>query len=360
MSTIELPILASKQEQLKYLVEVLNKNIPEDYKKGIQLYRGAIDRDKQSTNKDIEAMIKSNVPKDFVITLHAPFIVTNPKPKYNFTTKKVEDMVQENILLAESINANSMIIHLNSVFYHPERLPDSSNLMGYFELFRWKNKWDNYEIVKKEVIDVAYGILKDIARKTKVKISVENMPMPLGGDITTDPTKLIYDPKLATYESIIEFLKEFSDFKNIGVCFDTAHYKISQLTLNDIIRRSNGNLTYNELKNEGFLGLYPERFSLQPDIKDVVKELIDRKVLFDLQIADTDKRWVKNSRLLREGLPIKNDNSGKELLYITKYVAENSPNTPISFDIEEEDYLNLKNQIDSLKIFFNYMNSKGL
>jgi hypothetical protein len=360
MSIIELPALASSKEQIKYVVNLLNKYIPENHKKGIQIYRGGINRDKQSSNNFIESTIKKDIPNDFIINLHAPFIVTNPNPEYNFTSDQVKPMILENISLAESINADSLIIHLNSIFYNPERLIDNSNLKNYFELFKWKNEWNNYNIAKKEIINIAYNLLKDISKKTKIKLSIENLVIPLLGGTTTNIKNLLYDPKLNTYESIIEFLNEFSDFKNVGLCFDVAHYKITQMTINNLIQKHKKTLTQDILKKEGFFGLYPERFSLQPSIKEVVKELVSRKILFDLQIADTGPIWIKNSKLLEEGLPIKNNDSGRELLDVAKYVAENSPDTPISFDIEEHDYLHRTNQINALKLFLKYINAKSL
>lgn len=360
MSAIGLPVLASNQKQYKYVVSILNDLVPKPFRKGIQLYRGGFDREEPATERVISGIVKEEVPDDFIINLHAPFITKTVLPEYNFTSEKVKSMVSKNISLAESINARSLTIHFNTLFYHPERLSDPSIPQIDFDLFKWKSKWDSYPFVKKEVIDVAYNILKEIAESTKIKISVENMPIPLIGDIHKYPMSLVYDPKLNTYESIIEFLEEFSNFKNIGLCFDAAHYKLVQVTLNPLVKEYGNNLNYGIMKSKGFLGLYPERFSLQPDINTVVKRLISKNVLFDLQVADAGKKWIKDLQLLEEGLPMYNNDFGKELLKMLKYTVENSPDTFVSFDIEERDYLNRQNQINSLKMFFNYLSSKNL
>ena len=360
MSTIELPILVSYPEQVGYVVSILNKYVPKHYKKGIQVYRGSVNRDKQVSNREIETTIKNNVPKNFVINLHAPFIVTGPKPEYNFTSDKVENMMLENISLAESINADSLIIHLNSTFYHPNRLADSSNSKENFELFRWKNRWNDYKTVKEEVIDPAYDLLKNISRKTRTKISVENLLIPIGGDSTKNPRNLLYDPKLNTYESIIDFLDNFSSFKNVGFCFDTAHYEITQNTINNLIKKYGKRITQEDIMKEGFIGLYPEKFSLQPNLKDVIKELISKNALFDLQIANSNGGWVKDLKLIEEGSPMTDDASRTKYFEVLEYVIKNSSNTTISFDIEEKDYMNRINQINSLKLFFEYLSSKGL
>ena len=360
MSVIGLPVLASKREQFPYVVDVLNKIVPKSFKKGIQIYRGGVNREDQVNGFYIEDVVKNEVPDDFVINLHAQFMVKTILPEYNFTSKKAKSVILNNISLAESINANSLTIHLSTFFYHPEHFLDSSVSSSNFNLFKWKDKWNTYAFVKKEVIDVAYELLKEIADNTNIKISVENMAIPIKGDVNKNPRDLIYDPKLHTYESIMEFLEEFYNFKNVGLCFDVTHYKLVQMTLNKMIHNYGDKLNYNYLEKEGFLGLYPEKFSLQPDMITVAKKIISKNSLFDLQVAEGGKIWIKNSQLLEEGLPLQDNDSGKDILKMLRYVVENSPDTLISFDIEEKDYLNRKNQINSLKMFFDYLSSKNL
>lgn len=351
MPIVGLPVLAGEREQYKYVVSILNKIVPSSFRKGIQIYRGAIGRESQVDDAYIKNIVKSEIPDDFVINLHAPFITRTIYPEYNFTSEKAKSVILNNILLAESINANSLTIHLSTFFHHPGSLNNSSS----YNLFKWKDRWDNYLFVKKEVIDVAYGILKDIAKNTNVKISVENLALPLAGNVSKNPIDLLYDPKIHTYESIIEFLEEFSDFENVGMCFDAVHYKLVQMTLNMMIHKYGNKLDYDSLKKEGFLGLYPERFSLQPDIGKIVRGIISRNALFDLQVAEIGKIWIKDIQLLEEGLPLQNNNSGRSILGMLEYVVEHSPDTFISFDIEEDNYLNRKNQINSLKMFFDFL-----
>ena len=203
-------------------------------------------------------------------------------------------------------------------------------------------------------------LLKNISRKTRTKISVENLLIPIGGDSTKNPRNLLYDPKLNTYESIIDFLDNFSSFKNVGFCFDTAHYEITQNTINNLIKKYGKRITQEDIMKEGFIGLYPEKFSLQPNLKDVIKELISKNALFDLQIANSNGGWVKDLKLIEEGSPMTDDASRTKYFEVLEYVIKNSPNTTISFDIEERDYMNRINQISSLKLFFEYLSSKGL
>ncbi|GEM_PF-2731505 len=357
---ISLPILAGKKDQLEAVVSILEREVPSSYRKGIQIYCGGMDRHKLDSYEGTIRNIREVVPRSYSITWHAPFGLRNPNSYYNFIDAESKESLAENIAIAEELGARSVIVHLTTSFYHPDRQPDETNggsyPKEYWKRYRWKPEWNDYERVKHEIIDVAYRHLREVANTTSMRIAVENMPLTLRGDISTKEEGLMYDPKLHTVRSIRDFLMQTNDLRNVGICLDTAHYELMRRTLG---------LVYSgdaSLEEGRFIGVnYPEILGEQPPLEEFTLELFRTGRLYEVQLAGAGELWLKDTHVLGEGTDIAPETvQGKELLKVAKFIALHAPGTPISFDINEpgespRKYLERPSQIRSLRSFFEYM-----
>jgi hypothetical protein len=172
------------------------------------------------------------------------------------------------------------------------------------------------------------------------------MPIPIKGDITTDPDEILYEPNMTAREDATEFCESTKQNENLKITFDTAHTKSAQEVLNRI--RKNGLTTKKDLKRTPFRGIYLEQTRQQPDIYHFLEEFLRREKIADVQLSDVGRLWKPYCHTLSEGAVLGDGLIGDEVFDI----AQNSmkyPDIPISIDVSEEDYINRPNQLKSLR-----------
>lgn len=348
MAIIQLPVNPLDEEQLVRKVSILTKVLSPSHKPGLLLYAGLFKENGDAHFSLIQRNLSLHVPKNYVLTLHAPFSAHVPTSKTNLAYSESLDTFGKAIQLAEEISASSITLHIGTNFY-----PESGRCLG------WPIKSNNDKNIEKMVVEPAFYNLLELARKTKIKISIENIPLPLKGNKTTDPSQIIYEPLLVTFESIKKFFNFFEGVPNVGLCLDTAHYGIAKETLNKLIGTKD-HLDNRLLCKAGFGPIYPERARLQPGWNNLIKEIMMLGgSIFDVQLSDYGKTWEpakgnNPGQLLEEGLGILEGKGSIELLVLGKEISSRW-DTPISFDIEVNDFLNPYKQISSVLMFQDYL-----
>ncbi len=351
MAVIQLPC-SPVSGRIKHAVEVLERVVPDDYKKGIQLFLGHPDY--LGKAEKIKKAVRG-IPPKYHLTVHAPFSAHVPLSKCNLSFDEGLETLRKSIRLAEELNAKSLTLHTNTNYYAPSKETKSSLV--------WNEDYDNYAVVQKEIIEKAFANIKKVAKETKLKLSVENIPIPLHGDRTTNPSDIIYEPCMTTKESMISFAKKFADVKNVGLCFDVCHYGDSRGMINALLRNYKP-LTLENIKKEGLGALYPEKLSIQPSMVEFMKEFVAAGGrIFDVQLSDHGEIWMKKTetskgRKLTEGLNLLEGKSGIEILETAEFAAKNFPDAALSFDIEVKDYENIVEQAAAIIMFLDYVEDK--
>ena len=324
MTIIQLPTIL-EASQLEAVQKLVDTYIPDEHEKGIQIFQGS--RENPLGNIDC-GELSQHLRGDYFVTLHAPFALEF-SPEYFMANPAPKLPLRKTFDAARKIDANSVTIHLSLAFTAP--MINSPAVWSYRSL----------DAAKEAFLDAAYQNVMDLARECDIKLGVENMPILYRGDYYNTLQKIRYEPALTTIEMILDFMRE----TNIGLCLDICHYNLNR----DIINDAGTSATPESLSELGIYGLLPGMMGQQPPVEDAVKKILSRGQIVDLQIADHGRKWIQNEQLMQEGLPIGAGRGGDGVLATAKYVARNSPKTPISLDVEEHDYIRRPNQLASLE-----------
>lgn len=113
---VELPS-AFAEEQIKAVVSILAKNLPSCVQPGIQLLQMDRTRKEAGDFYDLINLVKSIVPSDFHIEVHAPICPHDPQLDLNLANPKSTEIILANAFFAQAIGAETLIVHTNTVYY---------------------------------------------------------------------------------------------------------------------------------------------------------------------------------------------------------------------------------------------------
>jgi len=348
MPIIQLPASATKERNILRTIDVLSAVVPDGMKKSIQFFQTSVDG---LFSKRAEAIEKNarRIPDDVHLTIHAPFSPTAPQQGYNLSDPQGARLLRDTCMLAQRIGCNSVVAHFNTLYNHPES--------GMAPL--WNREWLSSKVVYEKIVRPTFDHIISIAESTNCHIAFENMPMPIHGDVTTDLKQIFFDPCMASFEFLSLFVDEFSSEKNIGLCFDVSHYGLMSGIVN---RTLNGRqaIRSNELEKSGLYQLYPEIIGQQPGIVTALSQLMRKKKIFEVQLADYGALWEpsiggRRGCLLEEGVGILEGAGGIEILKAAVLVAEEHGKIPLAFDIDVDDPITMTRQIMGVQMFLDFL-----
>ena len=151
------------------------------------------------------------------------------------------------------------------------------------------------------------------------------------------------------------------------MCFDVSHYGLSMGVLNREFDRKKNNftnkdkLTSLDLIREGMYPIYPSTISKQPSPLAAVKALHKKEIIGEVQLSDYGQIWKRTNQnspgnLIEEGLNFLEGTGGMGILNIALFIATNAPKIPLAFDVEVNNYTDMKEQISAVLLFIDYMN----
>ena len=341
---VQLPVIPVK-EQVCAVVDILDSMLPMSTPRGIQIFRGCREvYDPSDTGKIVVDLVQDHVPAEYHISLHAPFAAKSIVPFYRCDVEESKKMLHENFDLARSIGAKDLIIHAGTVFYHPR-----ASIPPEFEAYRWKNMTSSE---RKNVTVTVCKNISDVARRyPDISLHVENMPAPISFD-TSDVKKCFLDPLLNSYISILDFfriLHEQSDIENIGLCFDTNHYLRTVSTL-----RMNDTTTALQEALQGVKQDKHDNMLTELNTKDLrwIAEQLPEEII-SVQVSDTIA-WIQKGAPTR-ALSLKEGPHWEEIKEFLKILKKQNAHyertIPLSFDIDEQDYIARPHQRESLELF---------
>ena len=328
--------------QLKAVVSILNEKVPSEIEKGIQLIQSG-HSNTLNTKDDFtkyNSLIDQCVPEDHHIELHAPICPHDPKKYLNLSNSESVGTLLHNAKIAESIGASVMIVHPNTVYFTEQKQGTKPSWAV------WKREYNDFQTMKTQIRDKMYKHLIDLARLTPIDIGVENMPIPINADIQAEPSNILYEPNMVTYEDFMEFCNLTSPISNLKIVYDTSHALHAKGILDRL--REYGIKTTQGLLSTPFRGIYLEQISVQPEIDFALKEIHGRGKLAGVQLAGAGKLW-RPYVPLEEGASLERNNF-PFLLNIVNYLKDQLENITISLDINETDYLGRPNQKRALEV----------
>lgn len=296
MITIQLPALGTSEDQLKYVVRIVQEHVPDTYKKGMQVILNKDVIENTELQEKVYRNIQEFVPEDFVLIFHAPISPHEDDPRLNLLNEECVGVYTEIATLAERCNAHSMIIHSNCVF------PEAH---------------ENVQDLFPKVVQNFHNITSNIP------IMVENLPFPLNGDTETDPTKIPFDPFLGTIEQVEEFLEK----TNAPFCFDTSHFGILRKNVQEP----------------------------QPSLLEFWNRVHEKTLC--IQLADFKGQWKAHQATFEEGSPIGEGELADEFAPLLQKAAIDNPNLILSVDVEVKDFLHRPEQIEGIKRVIGYLDS---
>ncbi|MBI4174908.1 MAG: hypothetical protein HY517_04650 [Candidatus Aenigmarchaeota archaeon] len=329
---IQLPFVPRYPEQAEAVLGIL-KGLPSYVQPGVQIFRGPVDLHEQIPDDALAEYVNKNVPAEFVRTLHAPISDDNPDPRYSLMHPESEEMVLANLRVAERIGARSLTVHTNTVFTQGGRNP-------------WTPKLDNYNTMAGRVRQPVYERLNLLARQSGVLIGVENMPLPIRGDKKTDPTSLLYEPMMTSFEDLLDFC---DNVRCAGITYDTAHGELTRYSLNLLFKY----LTHpSDVRETYFRGIYPGHFGLQPSVKEQLFRLLGMGRVVDVQLQDARSSWLAYVSKAEEGMLLGDGDLGEDIFEIAREINKHYGDVPVSIDVAEaskEEYISRPRQRESLR-----------
>lgn len=351
MAIIQLPASATKEKNILRTINVLSAVVPRHMQKSIQFFQTSLDGSFDKRAQLIEKNAKL-IPDDVHLTIHAPFSPTTPQMNYSLGDSQGAKLLRDTCMLAQRIGCNSIVAHFNTSYNHPDK--------GMAPV--WNRNWASSKVMYGKIIKPAFDNIISIAESTDCHIAFENMPIPIHGDVTTDPKQIFFDPCMASFEFLNLFVEEFASEKNIGLCFDVSHYGLMSRFIN---RTLNGRKTMrsDKLEDAGVYPLYPEAIGQQPDMVTALSHLIRKKKIFEVQLADYCALWEpsmgnKPGCLLEEGVGILEGTGGIEILKAAALIADENNDIPLAFDIDVDDPIAMTRQIMGVQMFLDFLKDK--
>lgn len=354
MAIIQLPVGVFTREaafrQCDEAVKILREYVP-NREYGMQFYMGDVELSGESLDllrEVIDYAIKKKGIAASSLTVHHPFALRQQSVHYHFAYPQAVARLRKTAELVKEKGIPRMTIHFSTFYHHP----DSPDFID--ERFRWQERWNDRQLMLKEVAHPAYNHLMEVAVDfPEIHFGVENMPIAINGGLSTDPVRVLYDPLMHSVGRPLSAVEEFLTFvhrvPNIGVCFDTAHFLLAKGAV-DALR---------EQKAFSLPGIYFPRAD-SGSLLEAVDQLLERKKLIDVQVSDITKIWIPHTQLLDEGTPLLSGLGGRQLIDVVKRVLS-LPGVGLSLDMSpqkenytakewEQHYVWKKEQIEALKL----------
>lgn len=349
MVTIQLPASAVRIENIRRTVHVLNTIVPEGMYKSIQLFQTMLDEPFEARAKKIIQNAKE-IPSSFLTTLHAPFCSHSPLPEYDISRQEGLLMLEKTCKLAEKIGCHSIVAHFNVIRYHPSTNKSPA----------WDKRWLDEHTLFDDIVRPVFENISLLSEKTECVLSFENMPIPLHGNVTTDPQEIFCDPCMTSFEFLERFAEEFKNKNNVKICFDTSHYGLASGILNRELSLQD-TLSRKDLLAAGLYPIYPSIIQKQPTVSKAIRKLLEIGALGEVQLSDYGVLWEqsrkgKKGRLLEEGKGFLEGEGVFEILDAARLVAGDAKEIPLAFDVEVKDYYAMIEQIAAVLMFIDYFN----
>ncbi len=336
MVTLALPALASNEEQTRYVVKLIEEHTA-DFSKGIQLLMFSQVLDNPEMEREIERISRIIVPHSFRKFFHAPISPHHYDSRLNLACEESVAVYVHLAKLVERCGGEAMIIHTNCT-YGPDQ---------------WRIPQSDREVVYEKVLLKIHHNIEAIIKQSPVPILLENLPLPLYGDSTAEPTRIPFDPFLGTIKQIEEFY--LGADARLQFCFDTSHFGILSRQVNRLAKKYGAKITAEQINHEG-LKIYAQDVQLQPALMQMyaaLKELLDTRISC-VQLADYQGEWrcahgLDSGSIFHEGYIVGKGDLGQELLDFTVAYAREYPHGFISVDVNVQDFLQRDEQIESLQ-----------
>lgn len=332
MAIIQLPAGGWSKEQLNYVVSLLEKYVKRHHK-GIQVIcEKNLVYDVEKKKQFLEN-IYSIIPVTYINTFHSPISPHEYDPDLNLISTKSISYYSSLAKIVHQAGGSTLIIHCNCVFS-----PD-----------RWKEPLTDYGYIQENIFGVIINNLQEIIKDSPIRIAVENMPLPLKGNVTTSASEIPFDPCLLTVGQIKDFL---NSVPGTSFIFDTSHYGLASKKINSLIDEF-GTVTSKIIDEQELKGIYPEMLVLQPSVIDAFMEIQKTGKIAQIQLADFKYKWLSDkfgfsASCFIEGEEINKGEFGNELIELVRIVDKKYPEIPISIDVNVDDYLQREEQIRSL------------
>ncbi len=335
MAILQLPAAGWSKEQLQYVVSLLEKYVI-GHQKGVQVLCPKDLVDNSLARQQFISNVKSLIPPSYVNTFHAPISPHIDDHLLNLTSKRSVSYYRNLASIVKEAGGSVLVIHCNAVF-SPSH---------------WKEPLTDYGYVQASIFGTIQQNLREIAKDSPLTIAVENMPLPLKGDKTSDIKQIPFDPCLLTIEQMSHFLETTP--QNVGFVFDTSHYGLMKNIVDRLSQKYGQTTTPQDIETEGIKGLYPSLIRRQPSLVDTFTRLQKTGRVVHVQMADAAGSWRRSTEhdpgeLFIEGEEIGKGYLGEELLTLARTISTASPQIPISIDVNVQDFLHREEQVRSLQ-----------
>lgn len=316
MVLIELPVYAVNERQLKIKTNMLEKYFGDKADLGLVLYQFNTQLDKKIVKKQIENI--KPYSKDFSLEVHAPMSPGKPDPNLDLSEIGGKESLIKTIESFYELQINSITVHGNVVMWQKD----------------WKKEFNDYTFKIEKMNNILDNITKAINHtKTNSEILIEFMPIPLMGDLYSDPKKITVDPTFNTIEDFELLISK--NPKQIGLNFDISHYGISSDKLNYLLKKYGNNFSIEEISEEGLKGVYPGKFKEQPSVVEAIDTL--SKIIGEIQLSSWSGEWMPYKSCFIEGTIPGNDKLPEhEIIDLLKRAI--SLKKPISIEVHDTDH----------------------
>ena len=307
------------EEQLKSVVSILEEKLPPGAPRGVQFYLGQTRNGLLSVDA-VKDVIQRTIPSQYQNSFHLPFASRYVDSQCRLDEPASEAFLGQYLALAQDLGCKTVLVHTGTTYYHPlATLPE-----GVDRKYQWGVRSpEDLESSKREV----YRRLHAIAvQYPNLDVALENAPLPMNNTSGIDPKKAFLNNMVTTADQI----KNFIDYakctvENLGLCLDTNHY----------LRMLSAMAFYEHQDSEirGIFAAIDRREDTNlPMLTDA---LLSGGRLFIVQFADNNG-WELGKRDVRAIAPSRNPCQLRSVIHM---IQENEREIPVSFDVDETDYV---------------------
>ena len=325
------PTLPKFKDDVETRAKLLEKYVPLTFGRGLELIMPLSMINSMEDFKGFKGKSVENLKPymdNHVVVVHMPL----QRDDY---TNKCTDLSEEKGLislkkaveLAEATNSKKVVAHPEVFIYGNDK---SYKEEGY----------------RKEKVKSIKENLAKVVEGTDIEVSVENMPLPLMGDI-----KEFSDASTMPYDAIANTLEDCMEFNTVTI--DTCHYNITRRKINSLLRKHGKKLNQEICEEEGIKGIYPETFGEQPTLLGAFEQLGSK--VKHVHFSDSKGIWVPNKTIFYEGvIPGYGEISVEVIKKTLKYIKNNYGSMTITIEVNDKDLKNPIESIESLKRIVNW------
>lgn len=320
------PTLPKFQDDVETRRKLLEVYVPEKLGKGLELIMplgmvNSMENFKGFKDKSVENL--KPYLDNHTIVVHMPL------QRDDFTDKCTDLSEKEGLVslkkaveLAEATKSKKVVAHPEVFIYGDD---ESYKEEGYRE--------EKMKAIKENLAKVVSG--------TDIEVMVENMSLPLMGDI-----KEFSDASTMPYNAIANTLEDCMDFD--AVTIDTCHYNITRRKINSLLRKYGKKLSSEICEEEGIKGVYPGTFGEQPDLSGAFEQLSSK--VKHIHFSDSKGIWAPNRTIFYEGVVPGDGEIGEEVIRKTlEYIQSSYDSMTITVEVNDKDFKNPVESIESLK-----------